>query len=107
MYCVILRNGSYSTEGDRQHGLHASVLHRPDHAFLVHQRTSDQSPELDVFDSHRHKLGVGVRSELHHEDPLSMATFTSHSGACPRGQRSLSQWILICGIFTVNSVLYK
>lgn len=78
---------SYSTKRDRQHGLHTAVLHRADHSFLVDERTSDQSPELDVFDSHRHKLGVRVWSELHHKDPLSVASFTGHLGAWQRGHR--------------------
>ncbi len=65
----------------REHGLHASVLHRSDHSFLIEQRASHQRPELDVFDSHRHKLSVRVGPELHHEDPVDVTALTAHPRA--------------------------
>lgn len=65
----------------REHGLHASVLHRSDHSFLIEQRASHQRPELDVFDPHRHKLSVRVRPELHHEDPVAVTALTANPRA--------------------------
>ncbi|CAK6981647.1 Hypothetical predicted protein [Scomber scombrus] len=73
---------THSTEGDRQHRLHPAVLHRSHYALLVHQSAAGQRPELHVFDSHRHELGVRVWPELHHEDPVGVSGFTAHFGPC-------------------------
>lgn len=72
---------THGSKRDGQHGLHATVLHRSDHSFLIHQGPSNQRPELDVFDSHRHELSVRVGPELHHKDPVGVTAFTANPRA--------------------------
>lgn len=71
---------AYRSKGDGEHGLDPAVFHRAHHALFGQQRPSNQRPELDVFDAHRHKLGVRIGAEFHHKDPLGMASLTRDLG---------------------------
>ena len=77
---MICDGNTHGTKGHGEHGLHAPVLHRPDHAFLVHERAPHQRPELDMLHAHRHELRVRVRTALRHEDPVRVAPFAADLG---------------------------
>ena len=75
---------TYSPKCHRAHGLHAGVLYVTHHALLTEQSPARQRPEPHMLDTHRHKLGVRVWTELRHKDPLNVARLTGHVGTLRR-----------------------
>ena len=63
---------TYSSKCYREHGLHAGVLYGTHHTLLAQQSPARERPEPHMFYPNRNKLGVRVRTELCHKDPLSV-----------------------------------